>query len=810
MTNPRQKVNGCSGLKASATPSSLMYVFAGLLASVGYFLGARMGFALTFLPHPVSVMWPPNAIVLAILLVIPVRGWWVVFLMTLPAHLAVEAQSGVPVPMVLCWFVSNSCESLIGAATTRFFLGNRVRFDRLRDIVIFLFCGALFAAFVSSFLDAGFVALNHWGGDSYWQVWRMRVFSNLFASVTIVPVIIAWKEGGLGSLRLSAVRAAEAVSLMAGLVGVIFFMFYRLRAGAGVVPILLSAPLPFFLWAAIRFGVKGVSATILIGAMLAVWSSVHARGPFLSGSPEENTLSIQSFFILLAITLMPLAALLRERKTMGEALATSERRYREVVESQTELVCRSFVDTTLTFVNESFCRFFRRPREDLLGRKILDLVSPKIHERVLLNVASVIVARRSLICESEALLPNRGTGWQQWIIHPIVSPDGNVREIQAIGRDVTARRLAEEALRESEERYRAVVETQTELVCRYTSDTTLTFVNQAFCRFFGQTRDRLIGRSFTGLLPLEARDKMLHEAASALSSRRLSVWEHAFTMPDEAIRWQHWINYPIFDANGRVAEIQAVGRDISDRKRAEEATRNLAHASRLAVIGELTAVIAHEVSQPLNAILSNAEAAQALLKLETIPLDELREIMTDIRADNLRAGEAVRRIRALSKRREMEMQPLQVNGLIEDVLRLISGDASRRHVTARTQLAGELPLVWGDSVCLQQVILNLAMNGMDAMSAVRDGERFLAVMTGRNDDGDVVVTVRDNGPGIPPELITRIFQSFFSTKQEGIGLGLSIAQSIVEAHGGRIWAENNPDRGATFSFTLPPYSGRQK
>ncbi len=792
-----------SGLKAGASPSTLTVLIIGLLASIGYFLGAKIGLALTFQPHPVSVLWPPNSILLAILLLTPARYWWVVLLMTLPAHLAVEASSGVPMPMVLCWFVSNSFEALIGAGAVRVFIDYPVRLDRFRDIVLFFIFGAIFSAFLSSFLDAGFVALNNWGEDDYWQVWRMRVFANVFASVTIVPAIIAWAGDGFRSFKQLRTRGLEAGILLLGLASVIFLMFYWLPAGAGIVPIVLFTPLPFFLWATIRFGVQGASATILAAALVAIGSSAHAHGPFVSGSPEENALSIQSFFILLAVTLMPLAAALRESKTISQAFQSSEQRYREVLESQSDLVFRCLAETTLTFVNESCCRFFQKTRDDLLGRKILDLISPAIHERVLLNIATAIARHRSVVCECEAVVPNRGVGWQQWILHPIAGPDGQIKEIQAIGRDITARRQAEEALRESEERYRAVVESQTELVSRCRPDTTLTFVNQAFCNFFGKTREQLIGHRFKEFLPQSAGEKALQSIASALASHQVTLWEHAFLTSSEGAVWQQWTNYPITDANGRIREIQATGRDITDRKRAEEATRNLAHASRLAVIGELTAMIAHEVSQPLNAILINVEAAQTLSSLERIPLEEHGSALADIRADTLRAGEAVQRIRALAKKRELEMQSLRLDALIEDVLRLVSSDAARRRIRVRTHLAAGLPPIWGDYVGLQQVMLNLILNGMDAMGEMSENDRMLMVTAAKNGNEEIFVTVRDNGPGIRSEHKARIFQSFFSTKQEGIGLGLSIARSLVEAHGGRIWVENNSDRGATFQFTLP-------
>src|SRR6266536_1982634 len=158
-----------------------------LLVFGGYYLGAKMGFALTFEPHPVSVLWPPNSILVAALLLTPVRVWWVILLAAFPAHLAVQLQSNVPPTMILCWFISNSCEALIGAGCVRYLIDRPVRFDRLRNVGIFCFFAAFLGPFLSSFLDSAFVAINRFGQDSYWQVWRIRFTSNILASLTLVP-----------------------------------------------------------------------------------------------------------------------------------------------------------------------------------------------------------------------------------------------------------------------------------------------------------------------------------------------------------------------------------------------------------------------------------------------------------------------------------------------------------------------------------------------------------------------------------------------------------------------------------------------
>src|SRR5438477_7162347 len=161
-----------------------------LSVCLAYFLGAKIGFALTLWPHPVSVLWPPNSILLAALLLTPVRIWWVILLAALPAHLAAKLPSNVPPTMILCWFISNSCEALIGAGCVRYLIDRPVRFDRLRNVGIFCFFAAFLAPFLSSFLDSAFVAINQFGQDSYWQVWRIRFTSNVLATLTVVPFIV--------------------------------------------------------------------------------------------------------------------------------------------------------------------------------------------------------------------------------------------------------------------------------------------------------------------------------------------------------------------------------------------------------------------------------------------------------------------------------------------------------------------------------------------------------------------------------------------------------------------------------------------
>jgi two-component system, LuxR family, sensor kinase FixL len=246
--------------------------------------------------------------------------------------------------------------------------------------------------------------------------------------------------------------------------------------------------------------------------------------------------------------------------------------------------------------------------------------------------------------------------------------------------------------------------------------------------------------------------------------------------------------------------------DISERKKVEQATArqrdDFAHLSRVAMLGELSGSLAHELNQPLTAILSNAQAAQRFLAQSPPRIDKLAEILTDIVKSDHRAEAVIQRLRSLLRKEDSQRHPLDINEVVEESMHLMRSDLLSRQVAVSTDLADALPAVNGDRNQLQQVLLNFVINGCDAMGG-QQADRRLVVRTHSTPHGSVEVSVADQGAGIPLPDLDRIFEPFVTTKSNGLGLGLSICRSIVEAHGGRLWATNNADRGATLHCELP-------
>jgi two-component system, LuxR family, sensor kinase FixL len=334
------------------------------------------------------------------------------------------------------------------------------------------------------------------------------------------------------------------------------------------------------------------------------------------------------------------------------------------------------------------------------------------------------------------------------------------------------------------------------------------------------------GRALLGFAPLEKidfnrfrnrlhpedRESVLQAVEKSLRTGAEYESEYRAVLPDGQVRWIAGRGQVEFNGDGQPVRMRGVAVDITKRKQAEEQTahqRNeIAHLSRVTTLGELSGSIAHELSLPLSAILSNAQAAQRVLAHGGADLAEVREILNDIVSEDKRAGEVIQRLRQWLKKGEVQQHSLRINEVVEDVLKLIHDDLINQHVTIDVELGRNLPLVTGDPVQLQQVLLNLVVNACDAMTNCDAPERRLLIRTGtetRNGNGNcaVLVSVTDRGGSIPEEKMEQIFEPFFTTKAKGMGLGLSVCHTIIAAHRGKLWATNNADCGATFHFSLP-------
>ncbi|MET0657578.1 MAG: MASE1 domain-containing protein [Steroidobacteraceae bacterium] len=673
----RWRLSGAAKLDSATTgdASSPHPLVAAALLALCYYGGVYVGFAVTAAHSAVSLLWPTNAMVLAALLLSPTRIWPLLVAAVFPAHLLAEMSVDVPLAMVLCWYVSNMCEALIGAWCIRRWLGCAPRFRSFREFVIFLLCGVVLAPFLSSFLDAGFVAAVGWRYESYWTIWRTRFLSNVLATLTLVPLIVVWLQQGTKPVRRATLKGlAEASVLFVGLACSCALVFLQDHADPQGV-MLLYLPLPFLIWAAMRLDMSGVSAAIAIVAAFAITGVLQERGPFAVGDVETNAQSVQVFLIIAATSLMLQSVSLAElRQARHAAVRQGERLQLALSAARMGTwdwdVGSDRISWSTTAADDD------EPRQQSPVAEVLNSIHPDDRSRVSDGVAQAIADKSHV-------------------------------------------------------------------------DVEFRWVDSALTRW------------------IVAKGKL--------------------------------------DSQGSVQRILGVHMDVTERKTQDlelHAQRDqLAHLSRVAVLGELSGALAHELNQPLTAIMTNAQAAYRELKARHCDMSVVAEILADIIAEDKRAGEVIRRLRALFRKDAVEMREMSMNECVRDVLALGHSDLIARRVKLDLHLAINLCPARVDRVQMQQVLLNLILNACDAMRDSEPGDRRLRIATRNTNEDSIVIEVTDRGSGIVD--VDSIFQPFFTTKDHGLGLGLPICQTIVRAHQGRLWATNNPDRGATFHVALP-------
>jgi two-component system sensor kinase FixL len=628
-----------------------------------------------------AVFFPPYAFLAAALLMSPRCHWWTYLVAAFVGHFAARWSTG-PLTWVALAGLANLSKGVIAAIGIGYFCRGPARLDTLRGVVIFVLVAVLLAPAAAAFIGAANVVL-HKGNTNFWLPWTAWFLSNAVTGITLLPAILTGMLAVKAMKRPSRSQLIEATLVFSGLVlsSVLVFSVGESEGPGTMLPARLYAPLPFLIWAAVRFGPGGTSIAILGIAATVIWSASQGLGPFATGTQhDDNIISLYLFLLAVSFPVMMLSALFRERQRGEEFLREN----------------KSQVDLFFEHAPAAIAMFDR-------------------------EIKYVLTSRR-------------------WL------------------KDY---------------------------------------------RLSGQS---IIGRSHYEVFPeVPQRWKDIHQRC--LAGAVETCEEDCFPRHDGSVDWIRWEVRPWHHADGSIGGIIMFTEVVTERKRneqeAEQQRQELAHITRVGIVGELSGAIAHELSQPLTAILTNAQAGQRFLTTAAKGRRQVTEILFDIVRDAKRAGAVIRRLRALLKRDETHFSPVNINKVVTDVLELVRHEFVSRATRVELHLAPGLPLVRADRVGLQQVFLNLLMNACDAMNGNHPGRKQVSISTTVDHEGSVRASIADCGHGISPGHEENIFEAFFTTKDRGLGLGLPVCRSIIKAHVGHLWAENNSAGGATFHFALP-------
>jgi PAS domain S-box-containing protein len=495
-----------------------------------------------------------------------------------------------------------------------------------------------------------------------------------------------------------------------------------------------------------------------------------------------------------------------KRKRAEEAVLLGQRNLRLIIDTMPVLAWSAERDGSVDFFNQRWLDYTGFSAEEALGWGWSQAFHPDDLDRVGDYWRSIISAGQPGEVEARLRRFDGSYRWFLFLASPLHDESGAVVRWYGTNIDIEDRKRNEEALRESEQRFHLIVDGIAGLVAIMTRTGEVEVVNRQCLTYFGKTVEELKGWSTSDAVHPEDLPAVVAAWTHSFGTASDYDVDHRLLRADGEYRWFHARGLPLLDAEGGVLRWYVLLTDIDDRKQAEgalaRARAELAHISRVTSLNAFTASIAHEINQPLSGIVTNASTCLRMLDATPPNLHGARETVRRALRDGNRASDVIARLRTLFSRKEVKTEPADLNEIILEVIALSVTELQQNSVILRQEFAEDLPYVQGDRIQLQQVTLNLLRNASDAMSAVDDRPRELSVSTelaGR----EVQVKVRDTGIGIDPAAMERLFESFYTTKQDGMGIGLSVSRSIIEAHNGRLWAMANNGPGATFAFSVP-------
>lgn len=768
-------------------------VLVAVLVAVGYYVTAKIGFAFALQPGSVSTLWMPNSILFAGLLLVPKRYWWLILLAACPAHFASEVQSGVPTAMVFSWFISNSFQALFGAFFVCHFVDGGLRFDRFRDLTFFLFFGAFLAPFLASFLDVALVKLNGWGASSYWEIWRVRCLSNILATLTLVPVIVTWADGGFASLRRAAWRHyLEAGILAGGLLAIGLTVFSSHHQLADKTPSLLYWPLPFLLWATVRFGPRGVSTALLLVLFLAISGATHGQGPFVANSSAANALSIQWFLIVVSIPLLALAAVIEERHRAERAARQNEEHLAMATNAaQMGTWEWNIGDNTAKWSDETKRIFGRQLNEpEGTNDEFYSWIHPDDRLHVEQAIDRAVQEGSPYEAEYRMLLPEGVVRWVRGKGQVLRDEAGNPQRMVGLNADITDQKRAAEALHESNERTRAILRALPDLMFLQNKD-------GVYLDYYARERKDLLvppesflGKNIREVMPVNLAERVMECAARLDGADETQVLEYSLPLAGE----ERHFEARLVSVDGD--RFLSIVRDVTESRRAADALRNSEEKLLLSNrhSRELAArlITAQESERRRIALLLHDDLSQniaalgvAISRLKRKPPATSELMTTELDQLGKQTNELTTQIRKLSH--QLHPDVLEHVGLVAALeLELAEfGHSEKIKVQFRTAIKSDnIPLEV--SVCLYRVALEALRN----VSKHSGASSASVVLT--EDDAGLTLEVSDSGHGFDVERVKR-----------GSGLGLISAEERVKLLQGNFLVKSKPDGGTVLVAQIP-------
>ena len=770
-----------------------------------YFIAGKFGLMLASLHASASPVWPPAGIALAALLVLGYRAWPAIFV----GAFLVNVTTAGNVATSLAVASGNTLEAVCGAWLVNRFAGGTTVFDRPQGVFKFALAAMVSTiispAFgVTSLALAGFADWTNYGG--IWLTWWL---GDTTGDLLIAPLIILWSIASKWRWNRREALEVGILLLLLFVLGEAVFCGW-LTISAKVYPIAFICG-AIVIWTAFRFTQRETATGIFILSAIAIWGTLHGFGPFVGETKNQSLLALQSWTAVLTVTAMALSAGMAERRRAEEALRESEARINLAANAANLGLWVWNIRDDELWVTKKWRKLFGFTESEPVNvGQLAQRVHPEDREPMKQRVQHML-EHGGVDYESEYRItqPDGSTRWIAGYVGVQLDEHGKPAFARGVSRDITERKIAEEELRETQQRMELAA-TAAELgMWTWEIERNEIWITDKGRALFGfAPSEKLDFDRFRNRIHPEDREAVSKAVENSLRTGAEYRSEYRVLLPNGQLRWMTGRGHVEFNGDGQPVRMRGASLDITQRKQAEEQAarqRNeMAHLSRVTTLGELSGSIAHELNLPLSAILSNAQAAQRMLANGDADLAEIREILNEIVSEDKRAGEVIHRLRQWLKKGEVQQHSLCINEVVQDVLKLIRSDLINQKVTVDTELARNLPAVTGDPVQLQQVLLNLVVNACDTMADCTASERRLLIRTElENGSSAVMVSVTDRGSSIPEEQLEQIFEPFFTTKTKGMGLGLSVCRTIINAHRGKLWATNNPDGGATFYLSLP-------